>query len=138
MKESKSAGFTNISFTADFDGGNLVSVTALSREGIKNTLSSEEVQELSDWLRTAVLKENPYLSKHDGDDLKASTESSLSDMVVGVSAQGQGRKISDAESVKNRIPIEKALASGGMFLETKSINPITVNIGGPAVPEVKK
>lgn len=146
MKESKSAGFKNISFTADFDGGRLVLLTAFFEDAaVRSSMVAEEVSELSDWLRTAVLKEctdiprTMYLKDYQsiGELKESSLEppshrglTSLDDRSTKALQGSAGEKhISDAESVAHRIPVEKALAAGGMLLETKPINPIVVNIG---------
>lgn len=146
MKEIKSAGFTNISFCADFNGGKLTAFIIYPEASIPRiTMTHEEVQELSDWLRTVVLRESGQELKEDVlkykqslVDLKESSLeppshrglTSLDDRSTKALQGSAGEKhISDAESVAHRIPVEKALAAGGMLLETKPINPIVVNIG---------
>lgn len=141
MKESKSAGFTNLSFSADFDGGKLVSLTAiLASDTLKPTMSAEETWELFDWIRSEVLKAGGEVSNEDTlrvpeayppEPAYQNGLLSLEDRSTKTpGAVAGGRKISDAESVAHRVPLEKALSAGGMVLETKPINPIVVNIGG--------
>lgn len=157
MKESKIASFKNLSFGADFENGNLLTLSVIgAKSDTQAVLDGGEASELSDWLsgllnkghKLAVADHPAYRESYPalgfpassidtndatinrtGGYIQAYPDTTLP-MRERPSLDGRNthKRVTDAESVAKRLPIEKALAGDGMKLESKEIAPIQVRI----------
>lgn len=140
MKESKAAGFDNVDFRADFEGGKLVSLIVFHKTDVLGLLTAEETVELHDWLNDAVLglrDIKPSIEFIPGGQktsypVQDSAVNPLAKDFVGALVPLEDRgsnpthKITDAESVKHIVPLDQALKRDGMVLEHKVVAPTTV------------
>lgn len=134
MKESKIAGFKNVNFGADFDGGVLVSLTLIPDTAEQDgtlRMSPDEVGELTAWL-AGLIGIQPQTGSGYG---PVQAPGPSPDALRGWVVTAETGKISDADSVKNRVALDKALRADGMALEDRSsqIQPITVQFSAGGV-----
>lgn len=133
MKETKRAEFDNIGLDAVFVNGTLDHLTVWGSGIEPKDVSSSEAEQLYRWLASVVA---PPVALTSG--LLSVPSLPAPDPLHGwivtaqsASAAGQPGRVSDAESVRNRVPLSKALAADGMALEDLSAKitaPVQVKI----------
>lgn len=133
MKETKRAEFDNIGLDAVFVNGALDHLTVWGNGIEPKDVSRPEAEELCRWLAAVVAPPVAYTTG-----AISVTPVPAPDTLRGciatataASTAGQPPRVSDAESVRNRVPLSKALAADGMALEDLSAKitaPVQVKI----------
>lgn len=131
MRESKTAEFKDIELKATLVDGSLEKVAVYGNGETHEpmVLDAKETGELYLWLGTLGFGRGltlPQPAQAAADQVPDYLLSGLPRVAPAAGLVPAEKRISDAESVKNRVPLSQVLASGGMRLEERVVAPLQV------------